>query len=568
VSQTPYRILAIDSDAAFLAQLEVKLSSAGYQVKTLRDPMRLVPEATAFAPDLVLMDRVLPVLTGAECVRALRAFPATAHLPVVFVITQGSENDVVRSIQAGAVDVLRKPLLPSHLPRIASLCQEWTQRWPSGSGPLRIPPAEALLALYRRDRRNGTLLLNPGTPFEGRAVFVNGEFSRAEYGPLGGPDALEEMLLVQDGAWRLQSPGVRRSGVMAMIPKPPAGAPEPAEPDDGPTPVPHAPATGERPPYRPRVLIVDDDTALRHLFKAQLTQGGFDVEVAEDGLRALSLATARPFDCVVSDLNMPRLDGWALLEKLKMDQRTREVPVIILSAQDDYREMLRIARAGAHDYLAKTGHAEDVISRVMSLLSPRINFELVLESGLPVGGISLAQLGPQWLLRSLARNEVTGTLHLEEEWGEYHLALDHGEPVAAKARSGKRVITGMAAVASLILSRNGEGTFYPGPAPTGPVFGCDMEALLRRTCEALNALDANVVERKLQSGAEFEVDAALYELYRRLAPDPAVRLARALCEERQRPDEIARTLSVNAQQVTQGAIELLHRGIIRFTAEG
>jgi len=335
---------------------------------------------------------------------------------------------------------------------------------------------------------------------------------------------------------------------------------------DAPTPVPFAklPAIKAKEPYRPKLLIVDDDPALRTLFKSQLHQGGFDVEVAEDGVQALTLATGQSFDCVVSDLNMPRLDGWGLLEKLKMDQRTREVPVIVLSAQDDYREMLRTARAGAHDYLAKTGHAGEVISRVMSLLSPRLNFEVVIESGLPVGGIQLSQIGPQWLLRALARNEATGTLHLTEEWGEYHLAVDHGTPVMAKACSGKREVSGMPAVASLVVSRNAEGSFNPGPAPTGPRLGFTMEELLARTCRALNALDANVVEEKLRAGATFEVDATLYELYRRLAPDTGVRLARAICEERRPVSELAQALELPAKQVTHGVLELLHRGIIRF----
>lgn len=561
----PIRILAIDSDPAFLAQLEAKLTSAGFAVKSLRDPMRLVPEAKAFGPALILMDRVLPLLTGAECIRALRAFPATRQIPVAFAISNGSENEVIRSIRSGALDVIRKPLLPSHVPRIASLCQELTRRPLDLARPAHALAADALLALYRREKRNGSLQLNSGTPFEGRARFINGEFSEADFGPLGGRDALEEMLQIEDGAWRFQPPGVPAPTVQPL-PAPRATGPEPDVDHDAPTPVPFAqvPSAKARAPYRPSLLLVDDDPTLRRLFTAQLTQGGFDVEVAEDGVQALSIATARPFDCVISDLNMPRLDGWGLLEKLKTDQRTREVPVIVLSAQDDYREMLRIARAGAHDYLPKTGYASEVISRVMSLLSPRLNFEVVIESGLPVGGIQLSQIGPQWLLRALARNEATGTLHLTEEWGEYHLAVDKGAPVAAKACSGKREVTGMPAVAALAVSRNAEGAFNPGPAPTGPRFGFTMEELLARTCRALNALDANVVEEKLRAGATLEVDATLYELYRRLAPDAAVRLARAVCEERRPLPELSKTLELPAKQVTQGVLELLHRGIIRF----
>ena len=62
---------------------------------------------------------------------------------------------------------------------------------------------------------------------------------------------------------------------------------------------------------------------------------------------------------------MPRIDGWEMLKLLKADHRTSEVPVVIVSAHDDYRETLRAARAGAYDYLAKTGRSDAYVASAL-----------------------------------------------------------------------------------------------------------------------------------------------------------------------------------------------------------
>jgi CheY-like chemotaxis protein len=312
------------------------------------------------------------------------------------------------------------------------------------------------------------------------------------------------------------------------------------------------------------VLVVDDEPALRRLFATQLIASGLNADQAEDGEKGFEFARQRDYDLVLSDLHMPKVDGWGLLQKLKADARTREVPVVFLSAHDDYRETLKLARAGATDYLPKTGRAEDVVSRVMAILSPRLEFLVLLDSGLTVGGIDLQRIGVQWVLRTLSRAKASGTLRVEDEWGEYHFAFDKGEPVTAKAKVNRREVVGTAAAASLVVCRHGDGTFTPGPPPSGPRFGMDLETLLSRTCEALNQLDAKVVENKLSLGAKLEVEPTLYELFRRVGSNRLVPLARVICEQKLPLAEAARSLGLPPAQVAQGVAELLHRGVVRF----
>ena len=509
----------------------------------------MVPLAKTFDPHLILIDRNMPILTGAEIIRALRSFPETSGIPVAFLVADTSAREVLRSLRAGAVDVLPKPVVPEHARRIAGLLEELeTARVPPRSTADEVL-AINLLRLFRREKRNGLLQVNPGTPFEGRAAFTNGELKSAEYGPMRDSDALREMVQIEDGVWRFGAPVEAPAN---KAPPRPITRPMNAA----------VAAPGDK--YRPRVLVVDDDPELRRLFKAQLTRAGYDVEVASDGVEGAQVANQGLFDLVLADLNMPRLDGWGMLKVLKEDHRTRELPVVFLSAHDDYRETLRAARSGAHDYLPKTGRAEDVLNRLSNLLAPRLEAMDTLRSGEQLF-VSANVLGVQWLLRTLASLRVTGLLDLREEWAHYLVSVKDGVPVEARVTWPKRQASGVPALASLVVSAGAEGLFTPGPVIQEQRLHMPMEALLQKTCEMLNQLEGRVTTSRLASADTFVVDEELYELYRRVGSDRGVQLARAICEQRMRPADIGGALDLQPDEVQDGLKELLRRGVISFS---
>ena len=408
----------------------------------------------------------------------------------------------------------------------------------------------SLLGVYARESRTGVLTVNEGTPFEGRAVFRQGQLAAAEFGPLQGRGALREMLLTDDGLWAFDADLDRRAPDRPIAPPPPTPPPFPA-PEEL---------------FRPRLLVVDDVPELRRLFKAQLSRAGFDVAVAEDGAAAVELCAKTLFDLVIADLNMPRLDGWGMLKLLKADHRTREIPVVFLSSHDDYRETLKAARSGAADYLPKLGHAEAVLVRVTALLAPHLDALAALQAGQQVE-VRTPQLGIQWLLRTAAKLGLSGMLELEDDWAKYALEIHTGAPVRASAVWPSRQATGIPAVAALLVARAGVGRLRPfleGEPRSEDRLNAGMEALLQRTCEALNQLEARVTASKLNAAGAFQVDAGLYELYRRIAPERSLKLARAVCEERLSPAELPLRLALKPEEVQEGLKELLRRGVIRF----
>src|SRR5215208_4442582 len=113
------------------------------------------------------------------------------------------------------------------------------------------------------------------------------------------------------------------------------------------------------------VLVVDDDPDVRALVSTLLVRAGYQVAEAPDGRAALKALYAERPDLVVLDVNMPDLDGWALLERIR---ELSDVPVVMLSARGEELEKVRALRAGADDYVTKPFGRQELLARVESVL--------------------------------------------------------------------------------------------------------------------------------------------------------------------------------------------------------
>ncbi len=117
-----------------------------------------------------------------------------------------------------------------------------------------------------------------------------------------------------------------------------------------------------------RILLADDNADMRE-YVGRLLAERWTVETVADGAAALEAARARPPDLVLTDVMMPNLDGFGLLRELRAEERTRNVPVIILSARAGEEAHVQGLRAGANDYLAKPFSARELVARVESQLA-------------------------------------------------------------------------------------------------------------------------------------------------------------------------------------------------------
>ncbi|HEY6555130.1 MAG TPA: response regulator, partial [Vicinamibacteria bacterium] len=109
------RILSLEDDPAQAAFIRTVLEAAGYAVRVCDDPRRFEAELTSFRPDLVLMDVVLPGMSGYDIVKFIRQHERYAALPIIFLTTEAQMEAKIRAAAAGADDYLAKPVMPALL---------------------------------------------------------------------------------------------------------------------------------------------------------------------------------------------------------------------------------------------------------------------------------------------------------------------------------------------------------------------------------------------------------------------------------------------------------------------
>jgi two-component system chemotaxis sensor kinase CheA len=126
-----------------------------------------------------------------------------------------------------------------------------------------------------------------------------------------------------------------------------AGLVEASRTFQSPPPAPTAPKP------RPAVLLVEDSAITADLERFILEQAGYQVAIAGDGLEALALLGKQPFDLVVADLEMPRMDGFALLERVRASAEYTKLPVVIVTSRQSLEDKRRGLDLGANAYITK-----------------------------------------------------------------------------------------------------------------------------------------------------------------------------------------------------------------------
>lgn len=116
-----------------------------------------------------------------------------------------------------------------------------------------------------------------------------------------------------------------------------------------------------------RVLLVEDERRLAdNIARSFRESAGYAVDVAVDGAQGLYLAESNPYDLVVLDLTLPKLDGQSLLARYR--DRGHATPVLVLSARDEKESVIRLLNAGADDYMAKPFDLGELLARSKALV--------------------------------------------------------------------------------------------------------------------------------------------------------------------------------------------------------
>lgn len=129
-----------------------------------------------------------------------------------------------------------------------------------------------------------------------------------------------------------------------------------------------------------RILLVEDEPTIANFIRQGLTEGGYAVDVAEDGREGLDYARAAEYDVLILDIMLPRLNGLALLRRLRTEGN--RTPTLMLTARDTVDNRVEGLDAGADDYLVKPFAFPELLARVRALLRrPPLQAGTVLQIG-------------------------------------------------------------------------------------------------------------------------------------------------------------------------------------------
>jgi DNA-binding response OmpR family regulator len=164
----------------------------------------------------------------------------------------------------------------------------------------------------------------------------------------------------------------------------------------------------------PHVLVADDDAWILRMVATVLEKRGYSVETAADGEDALTRALARPPDLLITDVMMPRMDGWSLVRQLRAQTGLGMLPVIFLTALSSEDDRIRGFRLGADDYVTKPFRFEELDLRVAKTLRRTAQAVQEARDQLNQSGLrgDLAQVGLSSLLVLIEMERKTGLLQL------------------------------------------------------------------------------------------------------------------------------------------------------------
>ena len=140
---------------------------------------------------------------------------------------------------------------------------------------------------------------------------------------------------------------------------------------------------------KPCILLIEDDQDMRDLVSGHLEHSGFDVQRADDGIKGQALALQYTPDLILLDLMLPKVDGLTLCQRLRRDDRTAQIPILMLTALAGTKDKVTGFNSGADDYLTKPFDNRELIARSKAILSRTMEKKEVMAGRLKADGIIL-----------------------------------------------------------------------------------------------------------------------------------------------------------------------------------
>ncbi len=322
----------ITEDETFNINILVDILKPKYKLSIVKDGLRSLETVRKVMPDLILLDVMLPGKSGYEICQELKQDETTASIPVIFMTARNSPEDIVYGLNLGAADYIVKPInymeLLSRIKNHISLADY-------------IKELEKLNEDI--DRLSGILPMCPrchkvrkDDGYWHKVDAYLSDVSDMDFTHGICPDCMEKLY-----------PDLKGKRVQR-----------------------HHEVKEEEPIAKPGILIIEDENFNITLL-SDLLKEDYEITVARDGAEGLKMLAENTIDLILLDILMVGMDGYEVCEKIKSQEKYRDIPVLFMTVKRETNDIIRAFQVGAVDYITKPIQYDELLARVRTQIAIR-----------------------------------------------------------------------------------------------------------------------------------------------------------------------------------------------------
>jgi DNA-binding response OmpR family regulator len=450
------KIVVVEDDPSIRELVCRVLESAGYALASTGEPTEAHALVLRESPDVVLCDIAMPGMDGYAVLKQLQSDPETARCPVVFLTAHREFSERVQAFRFGVVDYMTKPftreLLLKRVEKVLAGLHHRPAHVAGATGPEEV---ERLVAEVKRDARTGVLQLH-------------GEAGEASLGVRAG----EVQGVAPDTESHIRAEFLETDPVHEDV-----ATHDPIRlPGDG-----GGVVLADLPPMLRTALVVDDSETFRRFLASLLGSQGFMVYEAGDGDEGLRVALERRPWLILTDVSMPRVDGFELCRRVRSHSLIRHTPLIFLSGWDEYKDRYHGLQAGADEYLSKQTSVRELLIRIQLILKRYAELGARRAAGSGFGG-EIEVVGAPGFLQMCHLGRLSGVGVVRWEGRLAEIRLRDGRLLSVKAGS----LVGPEALFEILAWPRGSFEFTASDPGDGAPLEETIEELLLEGCRRLD----------------------------------------------------------------------------------
>lgn len=419
--RTQGKILLIDDDVVVLKLLEDSFSIEGYDVYICDDPLSAMDIIEISKPDVILLDIMMPKCDGYEILSGIKANPKYSDICVIFLSAIDNVEDKIRGMKAGVDDYITKPFIAREVVLRTEIVLKLANRFKEKL--LRDNLTGAYSRFHFNERMGDELERYKRYHTVFSVAFIdldNFKITNDTYGHLTGDHVLQKFVSYMDQSLRECDCIFRYGGEEFVILMPDTneeqafaamdrireklcsqpiyfggstityscGIKEVDENDkivsklidcadkamyaaksSGKNKVVRYTFINRELKNKKTLLLVDDENTILKLLSSRLSNVGYSIVTAADGMRAIEIIEQTHVDAVILDLMLPDMDGMEICRKIRENPLSKTTRIIILSQKKDNADVIEGLRVGADDYITKPFSMGELEARVMRILS-------------------------------------------------------------------------------------------------------------------------------------------------------------------------------------------------------